>query len=130
MAEDLSEAYLKNLAKDMQQIRSMLTEVVRYMKEAETEVSEKMRRFIMYMHDVHDIMHLYTENGHTVPEHVMREAERCDDRYRHLLEEANAPLGTFERVRREMTKRDGNRWDHSKILPHYTGETNGQRKEG
>src|SRR5712675_2196906 len=95
-----SEAYLKNMARDIQSLRSMLTEVVNYMKEAESEVSEKMRRFIMYMHDVHDICHLYEERGLPVPRHVMAELERCDDRYRQLLEEAHLDGGVFEKVRR------------------------------
>jgi hypothetical protein len=43
--------------------------------------------------------------------------ERCDDRYRQLLEDLNADLGAFERIRAEMSKRTGNRWDHSKLLP-------------
>jgi len=110
------EAYLQRIARDIQAIRSMFTEVVNYMKEAETEVSEKMRRFIMYMHDVHDVMNMYTEQGQSVPPHILREAERCDDRFRHLLEDAHGDGGTFERVRQEMSKRAGNRWDHSRLI--------------
>ena len=110
-------AYLKNNARDMQKVCSMFTEVTKYMKDAESEVSEKMRRFIMYMHDVHDVMNMYTEMGQPVPAHIAREAERCDDRFRHLLEDAHAPGATFDRVREEMTLRAGNRWDHSRLLP-------------
>ena len=114
-------AYLKNQARDIQQIRGMLTEVVRYMKDAESEVPEKMRRFIMYMHDVHDVMNMYTEQGHPVPDYILREAERCDDRYRHLLKEGNTDMGWIEKVRREMSKETGNRWDHTKLLASEKG---------
>jgi septation ring formation regulator EzrA len=114
---DASEAYLQNIARDMQALRSMLTEVVNYMKDAESEIPEKMRRFMMYFHDVHDIKYMYEEHGQHPPDHVMREIERCDDRYRHLLEDLNLDTGAFERVRQEMSKRAGNRWDHSRLLP-------------
>jgi hypothetical protein len=116
MSDDV-EAYLKNIARDMQSIKSMVAEVVTYMKDAESEIPEKMRRFIMYMHDVHDIKHLYEEHGQVPPAHVMREMERCDDRYRQLLEDLNTDLGAFEKIRAEMSKRAGNRWDHSRLLP-------------
>jgi hypothetical protein len=91
-----------------------------------------MRRFIMYMHDLHDVTHMYEERGLVVPPHVMREMERVDDRFRHLLEDSNEAGGTFEQVRREMTKREGNRWDHSKLLPKETkdAETGGPGVQG
>ena len=38
--------YLKQIAGDMQIMRVQLTEVVRYMREAESEVPESLRRFI------------------------------------------------------------------------------------
>lgn len=109
-------AYLKAIARDMQSIRSQMQSVLNTIAEAESEVSEKMRRFIMYMHDVHDIMNMYTEVGQPVPAHILREAERCDDRYRHLLEDANVEGGTFNKVKREMSTRSGNRWDHTPLL--------------
>ena len=105
-------AHLKNMARDMQSIKSMLAEVITYMKDAESEVSEKMRRFIMYAHDVHDMQYMYESRGIPVPPHVMREIERCDDRYRHLLED----IDNFEKIRTEMSKRSGNRWDWSRQL--------------
>lgn len=115
--EDDNSPSLARLARDMQAIRSMLTEVVNYMKEAESEIPEKMRRFMMYFHDVHDIKYMYEEHGQPPPPHVVKEIERCDDRYRHLLEDLNLDTGAFERVRQEMSKRTGNRWDHSRLLP-------------
>ena len=114
-------AYLKNMSGFLQTIKSMVGEVVIYMKEAETEVPEKMRRFIMYMHDVHDIMNMYTEIGQPVPDYILREAERCDDRYRHLLKEGHTDGGWIEKVRRDMSKETGNRWDHSRLLPSEKG---------
>lgn len=109
--------HLKDIARDMREMLLLTREIVKYMKEAETEVPEKMRRFIMYMHDVHDVSYLYEERGLPIPEHIRREMERCDDRYRHLLEDGNADTGWLERVRAEMTQRGGNRWDHSRMLP-------------
>lgn len=110
------EVYLERISKDMKLIREMMVEVVNYMRDAESEVPEKMRRFIMYMHDVHDIVHLYTENGHVAPRHVMEEMERCDDRYRQILELMHTDGGTFEKVRREMAADPLNRWDHTRQL--------------
>ena len=109
-------AYLQRIDQNMTQIRQMLAKVVNYMVEAETEVSEKMRRFIMYFHDLHDVAYLYESRGHPIPEHVKKELERCDDRFRHLLDDAHTDGGTFEKVRREMAGRQGNRWDHTRQL--------------
>ena len=109
-------AVTKDLARDMRAIRLDLQKVINYMVEAESEVPEKMRRFIMYMHDVHDIVSMYEEKGLEVPAHVRREMERCDDRYRQLLEEAHSDGGTFEKVRREMAKDPLNRWDHTRLI--------------
>jgi hypothetical protein len=103
-------------AQEMQAVKKMMQDVVFYMKEAEKEVSEKRRRFIMYMHDVHDIVNIYEERGQPAPRHVMAEMERCDDRYRQLLEEAHTDGGTFEKVRREMANDPNNRWDHTRLL--------------
>jgi uncharacterized protein YydD (DUF2326 family) len=110
-------AYLKNMARDIQTLKNNLLEVINYMHEAESEVPEKMRRFVMYFHDLHDIKYIYEEAGHVVPAYILREMERCDDRFRQLVEEANKPGGSFEKVRREMTKHEGNRWDHAAMLP-------------
>ena len=115
--ETMSEAYLKNIARDIQSLKSQLAEVITYMHDAEAEVPEKIRRFMMYMHDVHDTLNFYRETGQEAPPHVKVEAERCDDRYRHLLTELYTDGGTFEKVRREMSKQPGNRWDHTRLLP-------------
>jgi hypothetical protein len=110
------EVYLKRIAYDMKIVRTLLTEVVASIREAESEIPEKMRRFIMYMHDVHDICNLYVEGGQPVPSYIHREMERCDDRYRQLLTELHLDGNTFEKVRREMAKDPTNRWDHTRQL--------------
>jgi hypothetical protein len=120
-SDTLNTAYLQNIARDLAQIRTLLTTAINATTEAESEVPEKIRRFAMYMHDIHDMLNFYREGGHEAPEHVKREAERCDDRLRHLLEDLNTDTGAFERIRQEMTQRPGNRWDHSRLLP-KTGE--------
>lgn len=107
---------LADIRRELKTIRELVTSAVGALREAESEVSEKMRRFIMYMHDLHDVCYMYESRGQPAPEHVRREMERCDDRYRQLLEEAHAPGGTFEKVRREMAKDPTNRWDHTKLL--------------
>src|SRR5438874_1388806 len=116
MPEHSSEVYLERISKDMAIIRQQLSSVLNSIKEAESEVPEKMRRFIMYMHDVHDIVNLYHEGGQPAPHHVLREMERCDDRYRQLLTELHMDGGAFEKVRREMAEDPLNRWDHTRQL--------------
>jgi hypothetical protein len=110
------EVYLKRISQDMSIIRQMLSEVIAYMRDAEKEVSEKMRRFMMYMHDIHDITYMYEERGLNVPQYILREMERCDDRLRQLLGEEHLPGGTFEKVRRKMAEDIDNKWDHTRQL--------------
>jgi hypothetical protein len=114
--EHSDSVYFERISKEIKQIREMMSKVINYMVDAESEIPEKMRRFIMYMHDVHDIVNLYHENGQPPPPHVLREMERCDDRYRQLLTEAHTDGGTFEKVRREMATDPENRWDHTRQL--------------
>jgi len=116
---DEDSANIKATARDIRELLLLVREVVKYMKEAESEVPEKMRRFMMYMHDMHDISYMYEERGLAVPSHILREMERCDDRLRHLLDDAVSDKDGrwLEKVRADMTKRSGNRWDHSALLP-------------
>lgn len=124
---DLTERdLLFRACRELTQIRQMLSKVVGYMVDAESEVPEKMRRFIMYMHDMHDVKNLYDEHGLTVPPYVLREVEKCDDRLRQLLEALHVEGGAFEKVRREMAKDPLNRWDHTRQL---TKPTNGEVHE-
>ena len=110
-------AELRNLRKEATTTRQLITEGLAAIRDAESEIPEKMRRFVMYMHDVHDIVNLYHEGGQEAPEHVKREMERCDDRFRQLLTEQHTDGGTFEKVRREMAKDPANKWDHTRLLP-------------
>lgn len=108
--------YLQRISRDMREMTLMLREVVRYMKEAESEVPEKIRRFMNYFHDAHDVIYAYEERGIPVPRHILDEMERLDDRYRQILSELHAAGGTFEKVRRDMAADPENRWDHTKAL--------------
>lgn len=119
--------YLKQIARDQRELLLHMREAVKYMKEAESEVPEKMRRFIMYFHDVHDLRDLYHQAGIEPPEHILKEIERCADRFRHLLEEYHSAGGTFEKVRREMSKKEGNRYDHSSLLSYLKEQPNEAR---
>lgn len=118
------EVYLERIARELKTIREQMTTVVFAIREAESEIPEKMRRFIMYMHDVHDVSYMYEERGHNVPEWIKREMERCDDRYRQLLTELHLEGGTFAKVRAEMATDPENRWDHTRaISPPKTEES-------
>lgn len=107
---------LLRIARELKTIRENTGKALFAMHEAEAEIPEKMRRFIMYMHDVHDIVNLYHENGQPPPPHVLREMERCDDRYRQLLETLHTDGGAFEKVRSKMAEDPNNRWDHTRQL--------------
>lgn len=114
---------LKNILKELVTIRQLSSKAVNAIAEAETEVPEKMRRFVMYMHDMHDVKNLYDEHGIAVPRYVLAEVERCDDRLRQLLDEMHTDGGAFEKVRREMADDPENRWDHTRALSGPKGET-------
>ena len=116
MPEPTDRDIFERIARELKDIRELTSFMVNAIRDAESEIPEKMRRFIMYMHDVHDIINLYHENGHPPPQHVLREMERCDDRYRQILDEMHKDGGTFEKVRREMAKDPLNRWDHTRQL--------------
>jgi septation ring formation regulator EzrA len=118
MAETIShsEHLLERIARELKTIREALVQAINHEVEAEGEIPEKMRRFVTYMHDVHDISYMYEERGHAVPQHILREMERCDDRFRQLIKELHLDGGTFEQVRREMAKDPDNRWDHTRLL--------------
>lgn len=124
--------YLERIAREIKIIREMMSKVVNYMVDAESEIPEKMRRFIMYMHDVHDVLNMYQEIGQEPPQHVKREAERCDDRYRQILYEMHTDGGAFEKVRRNMASDPENRWDHTRFLPKRKESDNeaGKSNEG
>jgi hypothetical protein len=109
------------MGRELKTIRESLSKVINYMVDAESEIPEKMRRFVTYMHCLHDIAYMYEERGHPVPQYVLREMERCDDRYRQLLTASHSDGGTFEVVRREMAKDPLNRWDHTRQITSEKG---------
>lgn len=114
--DDILLAEFKNLRQEMATIRQLLVSVVTSIREAESEIPEKMRRFMNYMHDVHDVKFMYEELGHPIPDHLKHELQRCDDRYRQLLNELHLDGGVFEQVRRKMADDPENRWDHTRRL--------------
>lgn len=107
--------YLKQIFTELKTQRQLLSELLKFYRNAEQEVPEYMRRFANYMHDLHDISYMYEERGIPVPQWLMREMERCDDRMRQLLKVEHTE-GTFGKVRAGMVDDEDNRWDHSKAL--------------
>lgn len=97
-------------------IRIGVIQALSFMRAAESEVPESLRRFMNYMHDVHDVKYMYEELGHAVPKHLLDELERLDDRYRQILQTLHSDGGALEKVRREMADDPENRWDHKRQL--------------
>lgn len=110
------EVYLERIAREMTTIRELVSKAVNALASAESEVPERMRRFVNYMHDLHDIVNIYEERGHSAPAYLLQEMERCDDRFRQLLTQLHTDGGTFEKIRREMAEDPLNRWDHTRLL--------------
>lgn len=107
---------LFRIARELTIVRKQNTELVKFMRDAEAEVPESLRRFANYMHDVHDIKFMYEEHGTIPPKHVLQEIERLDDRYRQILKTHNTDGGVIEKIRREMAEDPENRYDHKKQL--------------
>lgn len=107
---------LWRIARELATVRKQNTELLRFMRDAETEVPESLRRFANYMHDVHDIKYMYEEHGQPPPKHILEEIERLDDRYRQILKTHNTDGGAIERIRREMAGDPENRYDHTRQL--------------
>lgn len=121
-AEDESD--LKNIRRELTTIRQLLSEGIRYLRDAESEIPERIRRFTHHMHSIHDIKYMYEELGVHPPSHLLEELQRVDDRFRQLINEENAEGGTFSKVRREMATDPNNRYDHTRQLaaPTHTKE--------
>ena len=111
-----AEVYLKWIAADMKIIRQQLTEAIKYLRDAESEVPESLRRFMNYAHDVHDVKYMYEELGQPMPKHLLDELQRVDDRYRQVLKTMHSEGGALEKIRREMAEDPENRWDHTRQL--------------
>lgn len=107
---------LFRLAREVTAQRKLMSEMVKFLRDAEDEVPESLRRFANYMHDLHDIKFMYEEHGQPAPEHLKDELMRCDDRYRQIIRKHNTEGGAIEKVRREMASDPENRWDHTKLL--------------
>lgn len=108
---------LDRIARELKDIRQLVTVVVGYVRDAERDMPERYRRFVNAFHDVHDIKYMYEEHGQPVPDYILSEIRRMDDRYRQILEELNAEGGAFNKVRREMSKDPNNRYEHTRLLP-------------
>ncbi len=113
---------INRVARELVTIRQMMVQVIQYIRDAESEIPEKMRRFANYMHDIHDIKFMYEEHGNPVPPHVFQELERLDDRYRQILKDLNLEGNAFAKVRREMAADPENRYDHTRLLSKPKGE--------
>jgi hypothetical protein len=128
--DELTKA-LQDVRRELATIRQSITQVLFYIREAESEIPEKMRRFVTYMHDVHDITIMYESRGLPIPPYIMREMERCDDRYRQLLKDSNSEGGHFAKIRAEMAKDKENRWDHTRRITsqgHYHKENGSETR--
>ena len=115
---DINSVIIEELSaqrRELGQLRQMMAEALNAIRQAETEIPERMRRFVNYMHDMHHIVWTYEEKGVPAPGHVLREMERCDDRLRQLLA-AEHRDGTFAKIRVEMADDPHNRWDHTRLL--------------
>jgi DNA repair ATPase RecN len=107
---------LNRISRELKTIRELASDAVNYMRNAEAEIPEKIRRFMNYMHDLHDIRYMYEELGSQCPPHHLREMERCDDRFRQLIKELHLDGGAFEKIRRDMADDPENRYDHTRLL--------------
>lgn len=114
---------LNRQSRELKNIRETVINAIFFLKQAEGEIPEKMRRFVNYMHDMHHIVWTYEEKGVPAPSHVLREMERCDDRLRQLLIVEHQEGGTFARVRAEMADDPKNKWDHTRLLTKPNGAT-------
>jgi hypothetical protein len=107
---------INRMNRELKDIRALFSDFVNFMREAEQEVPEFMRRFMNYAHDLHDIKFMHEELGLSAPTYLMREVERVDDRLRQLLVKLHTDGGAFEKVRREMAADPLNRYDHTRLL--------------
>ena len=114
--ERTAQTELADIRRELATIRTLLGEGIRYLRDAETEIPERIRRFTHHMHSIHDIKYMYEDLGVAVPAHINHELERVDDRFRQLIAEENAEGGTFSKVRREMATDPQNRHDHTRQL--------------
>src|SRR3974390_2664169 len=108
---------LERMARDQKTLLELTSRYVNAQDRAESEVPESVRRFVTYMHDVHDVTYMYEQRGLVIPEWILREMERCDDRYRQILDRLHSQGEAFEKIRQEMAADPLSRWDHTRLLP-------------
>jgi hypothetical protein len=113
---------LDRIARELADVRKLLTTHIHAQREAESEIPEKMRRFANYFHDIVHIKGEYVSLGLKCPAYIDREMERCADRFRHLLDDLHQDGGIFEQVRRDMAERPGNVYDHTRQLTKHNGD--------
>lgn len=112
-----TQGLLRRIAQELTTIRVLVGQGMVGLRDAESEVPEKLRRFMNYCHDIHAMKFMYEEVGHSAPDWVMRELERVDDRYRQIMSEMKAEGGAINKVLRTMAEDPENRWDHTRQLP-------------
>lgn len=117
MTERTDETELAEIRRELGTIRKLLSEGIKYLRDAESEIPERIRRFSHHAHSIHDIKYMYEELGIAVPQYLRTEIERIDDRLRQLLAEEYAEGGTIAKVRREMASDPNNRFEHTRQLP-------------
>lgn len=122
---------LKAIRREQVTLRQLMGEGIAYLRDAEKEIPERIRRFTHHMHSIHDIKYMYEELGVVPPAHLLVELERVDDRFRQLVAEENAEGGTFNKVRREMATDTENRYDHTRQLaaPTHRKETDDEARK-
>ena len=113
---------LLRIAQELKLLRQHSTTFIMALRDAESEIPEKLRRFMNYCHDIHAMKFMYEEVGHAAPDWVMRELERVDDRYRQIMSEMKAEGGAINKVLRTMAEDPENRWDHTRLLGKPKGE--------
>lgn len=117
MAERTLQDEMADVRRELATMRQLLSEGIRYLRDAEAEIPERIRRFSHHMHSIHDIKYMYEELGVVPPPHLLVELERVDDRFRQIIAEENAEGGAFAKIRREMATDPKNRYDHARALP-------------
>lgn len=127
LKSDSAIVLLQRIARELTTIRLHTTTAIVAIRDAESEIPEKLRRFMNYTHDVHGMKWMYEELGHQAPAWLMQEIQRVDDRYRQMMNEMRAEGGPINKVIREMAKDPENRWEHTKSLPKPKETTNETR---
>ena len=107
---------MSDVRRELATIRQLLGEGIKYLRDAEAEIPERIRRFTHHAHSIHDIKYMYEELGVPVPKYILTEMERLDDRLRQVLAEEYAEGGTINKVRREMASDPENRYDHTRLI--------------